>query len=141
MEPSKVHALPLTATADLVRQLQSPFFAWQYAKPMLEQSVEMLHGTHTIDDICLMIGSGSLRLWVSPGACALTEFFQTPRIKVLNVFLVGGDLGVLRLMYDEQLEPFARQNGCARITGAGRPGWSRVPSNWVHGGVYMHKDL
>jgi hypothetical protein len=117
------------------------FEAWKKAKAYLEPALVETKGTHEIDDVCLMVGSGHFTLWVGEKCAALTEFCQTPRIKSLNCFAVGGDLEELRRMEVEKLIPFAKEHGCSRITGAGRKGWARVRSDWADGGVYMHKDI
>ena len=65
------------------------------------------------------------------------------RSKVLSIFIGGGDLEELRRMRDAQLVPFAKENGCKRIIGAGRKGWERAlkDDGYQFGGIYMHKDL
>lgn len=117
------------------------FEDWAKAKDWLAKAIEETKGTHTIDDVCLMVGGGHFKLWVGDKCAALTEFTRVPRMKMLNVFAVGGDLEELRVMEIEQLIPYAKENGCDRITGAGRKGWARVRSDWTDGGVYMHKDI
>lgn len=118
----------------------SPFQQWEFAKPLLVPAIEETKGTHTIDDVCLMVGSGHFKLWTGEHSACVTEFVQMPRMKLLSVFAAGGDLDELRNM-ENDIIAFAKQSGCKRILGAGRPGWSRVPSDWVRGGVYMHKDI
>jgi hypothetical protein len=119
----------------------SVFAAWDKAKPLLEEALVETKGTHTIDDVCLMVGAGHFKLWCGEKSAAVTEFIQMPRMKILSVFICGGELEELRKMETEKLIPFAKENGCTRIIGAGRAGWSRVPSDWTRGGVYMHKDI
>ena len=101
----------------------SVFTDWDTAKPLLEPAIVETKGTHTIDDVCLMIGAGHFKLWVGKNAAAVTEFIQMPRMKVLSMFAIGGDLEELRAMVTEKLIPFAKQNGCVRVLGAGREGW------------------
>ena len=117
------------------------FEAWQKARPILEPALEEAKGTHTIDDVCLMVGKGHFTLWVGEKSAMLTEFVTFPRMKALNVFIGGGDLSELRKMEDEQLGPFAKQQGCSRITGAGRKGWTKTLPGYTFAGIYMHKDL
>ena len=117
------------------------FAAWAFAKPILEAALVETHGTHTIDDVGLMIGSGQFALWTGEKSAALTEFVVFPRMKVVNIFACGGDLIELRDILENKIVPFAKNAGCSRITGAGRRGWARTPSDWEHGGVYMYKDL
>ena len=123
------------------QKVETVFKQWDRARALLIPAVPELKGTHTIDDICLMVGAGHFRVWMGEQSVVLSEFTQTPRIKALNLFLCGGDLSELRGMLDAQIVPYARANGCTRITGAGRAGWSRVPSDWTRGGVYMHIDI
>lgn len=120
---------------------QSIFDLWAKAKPHIERAVAELHGTHTIDDIALMVGSGHLRVWVGEKSAVLTEITYTPRIKALNCFIGAGDLDELVKIRDEILTPFAKENGCVRITGAGRKGWTRALPGFEYGGIYMHKDI
>ncbi len=117
------------------------FEAWAKAKPLLEKALVEVKGTHTIDDVALMVGKGHFTLWLWDKSAALTEFVTVPRMKMLNLFIVGGDLEELREKETAELIPYAKANGCARLTGAGRPGWARVQSDWERGGVYMHKDI
>lgn len=117
------------------------FEAWGRARPYLEKALIEVKGTHSMDDVCLMVGSGHFKLWLWEKSAALTEFVTFPQMKTLNCFIVGGDLEELRQMEIEQLIPYAKANNCSRITGAGRPGWARVQSDWTKGGVYMHKDI
>lgn len=119
----------------------SIFDAWAKAKPFIELSIPELHGTHTIDDIALMVGAGHLRIWNGEKSAVLTEITRTPRIKALNCFIGGGDLEELLKIRDEKLVPFAKENDCTRITGAGRKGWSRALPGYEYGGIYMHKDI
>jgi len=117
------------------------FEMWARARPFIEPAIPELKGTHTIDDVTLMLGAGMLRLWLWPRSALLTEITLTPRVKALNCFLGGGDLDELRRMEAEQLVPFAKANGCNRITGGGRKGWKRVLPGYECGGIYMHKDI
>jgi hypothetical protein len=108
---------------------------------MLLPAIAETNGTHTEDDVLVMLLAGKAKLWMGEKTAAITEFVTYPQMRVLNVWLAGGDLEELRKMEAEQFIPFAREQGCKRITCGGRPGLSRVKSDWSRGGVFMYKDL
>ncbi len=103
-------------------------------------ALEYTNGTHTEDDVIIMILAGKLKLWEGQRSAMLTEFSQFPRMKVLNVFIGGGDLDELREM-EKQLVAHARENGCTRITGCGRLGWTKSLPGYEPGGYFMRKDI
>lgn len=117
------------------------FDAWAKAKPILEPAIVETKGTHSVDDVCLMVGLGHFTLWVWEKSALLTEFVQYPRMKVLNCFAGGGDFEELVAKRDAELVPFAQKNGCSRIVGAGRKGWEKKLPGYQFGGIYMHKDI
>jgi hypothetical protein len=118
------------------------FETWSRAREHLLDAIEQTNGTHNEDDVLLMLlnGTHGSKLWLFEKSALITEFINFPRLKALNVWLVGGDLDELRTV-EPQLIEYAKQNQCIRISGGGRFGWSRVRSDWKKAGVYMYKDL
>ena len=55
----------------------------------------------------------------------ITEVVRYPRKTALNFWLAGGDLQELKTML-APIEQWAREQGCERITLAGRRGWERT---------------
>lgn len=121
-------------------QTRSLFEIWTKCREFLLPAIEYTNGTHTEDDVIVMILSGRLKLWEGRRSAMLTEFSTFPRMKTLNVFIGGGDLDELREM-EQQLIPFAKENGCTRITGCGRLGWTKTLPGYSPGGYFMYKDL
>jgi len=119
----------------------SIFDKWAFAKPLLEKAINQCHGTHTIDDICLMVGAGHFTLWTGEKSAVLTEVTTYPKIKALNYFMVCGDLEELMHMKENIIEPTAKENGISRVQGGGRDGWARRLPGFTHGGTFMYKDL
>jgi hypothetical protein len=111
------------------------------AKPINERAIPQLQGTHTIEDIALMVGSGALHLWVGDKSAVLTEFIQFPRMKIINCFIGAGEFDEVMRLVEAKIIPFARQNGCSRLQGGGRDGWRRKLDGYSYGGIYMHKDI
>jgi hypothetical protein len=117
---------------------------WVAVREWMLPAIAETNGTHTEEDVVALLLMGKLRLWVGKSYGALTEFVTYPQFKVLNIFLVGGaqQLALSDLWSDHPaLVEYARANGCKRITLGGREGWSRTPSDWSKGGVFMYKDL
>jgi hypothetical protein len=114
---------------------------WAQCRDALLPAIAMTHGTHTEDDVLGAILTGSMKLWRKGKSGLVTEFCQFPRMKVINVFLAGGDLeDVMSLQAD--IENYGRKNGCQRATMlAARDGWLRTIDGGQKAGVYMTKDL
>lgn len=116
---------------------------WVRVRDWLNPSIEKTFGTHTEEDVFLMCATGQngSRLWVFENSCAITEFQQFPQMKVCNLFLVGGDLEEL-LSKEPEISKFAKENGCSRLTGAGRNGWKRThPDGWNFSCTALYKDI
>ncbi len=76
-------------------------------------------------------------------AAIVTEIIQYPRMRELLVWLVGSDnmKGCAREAYD-LLEAFARDSGCAVISGRLRRGWIRIGGpGWYETGPGFEKVL
>lgn len=118
----------------------SLFDQWAKAKPFIESALEYGKGTHTIDDVTLMVGAGLFKLWLGKEFAALTEFQAFPRVKCLHVFAAGGDLTELRGMEDDLIK-FAKDNRCKRITLTGRDGWLRALPGAEKMATAMYRDI
>lgn len=94
-------------------------------RPELEAAMGHNGGTHTFDDLTLMVLQGRLRLWSTANSVALTEIVEYPRQKHYHVFAAGGDLTEM-LDTIPQLEQAARDAGCCKLTLSGRRGWAKV---------------
>lgn len=82
--------------------------------------------THSIEDVERMIEDEEARLWLGEKSAAVTEIIQFPRMKVLHLWLCGGDLREITEVMLPQAEAYARVIGCTRMTTGGRIGWDRV---------------
>lgn len=94
-------------------------------RSILVEVMEHNGGTHTFDDLTIMVLQGRLRLWSTPNSIALTEIVEYPRQKHYHVFAAGGDLTEM-LDTIPQLEQAARDAGCCKLTLSGRRGWAKV---------------
>lgn len=81
-----------------------------------------LTGTHDEGDFLLMIFSGRAELITSEKTAVVVEIVNHPKLKSMNVCLLGGDL--LDLIAQEPgLEQKARSMGCKRLEFTGRDEW------------------
>lgn len=94
-------------------------------RPWIKAALERSSGTHTAADVIDGIKAGEFQLWPAERGCLVTEIFEFPQRRVLNVFLGAGDMDQLVDMHDSVVA-FARQNGCAAVRVTGRAGWARV---------------
>lgn len=108
----------------------------------IEAALKHTDGTHTFDDIAAGCYVGRFSLLAKPDGCAVLEVQIFPRKRVLNVFLLGGDLqGVLS--HEGELTEMAREAGASEITMTGRSGWERVlaPYGWAKEHVTLKRVL
>lgn len=118
----------------------SIFNDWAKAKDYIAAALEEAKGTHTIDDIALLVGAGHFKLWVGDKFAMLTELCASPRLKWVNVFAAGGDLIELQAMESDLLK-YAREQNCSRITAFGRAGWERALPGCQKMGVSFYRDI
>lgn len=118
----------MTLTADIRQTLDD----LDRFRDLLEEAMDHNGGTHTFDDLTVMVLQGRLRLWTTANSVALTEIVEYPRQKHYHVFAAGGDLDEIRATIP-LIEQAARDAGCCKMTLSGRRGWSRalVQNGWV----------
>jgi hypothetical protein len=124
----------------LFERLKETLTKWELHREKLIEAIEYTNGTHKEDDVLVAILSGALTLWADENGAVVTEIMNYPQIKVLNMFIVAGNLGLLESMEPRLIE-YAKQNGCKRITGGGRKGWTRSLPGYSEAGYFMYKDL
>lgn len=113
---------------------------WARHRPKLLEAIEYTNGTHTEDDVLAMILLGRLTLWADDAGAFVTEFIDYPRMKVVNLFLVAGERDKMWPL-EAQVVAHGKANGCKRIMGGGRRGWTRVLPEYHDGGAFMYKDI
>ena len=104
----------------------------------------LLHGgdTHTIADVVPMLYDGRAQWWQHGDGCAITEIQQTPRIRVLNCWLVAGNLRDCVALQPE-IEDWAKRQGVRRVTATGRRGWAPITERmgFEVAGIALRRDL
>lgn len=111
----------------------------------LEEALERGGGTHNfMRDIVphLAQGTGRYQLWHRNGGAIVTELIDFPNFRVVNYFLVAGELPSVLAMQPE-IDAWARTNGATRAVADGRLGWKRAlePYGWKQRSVGLYRDL
>ncbi len=105
---------------------ETPADAWARCRPFIEAALARAGGTHGIEDVATLIAQGRAHFWAGRRCAVVTEFYDYPRLKACNYWLLGGDLKEL-LRLQPAIEAWARAQGCTRMLGGGpRRGWERV---------------
>lgn len=86
--------------------------------------------THDISDVEKMIDEGDAQLWLGEKSAAVSEIIVFPKMKVLHLWLCGGDMEEITEVMLPKAVAFASERGCKRMTTAGRKGWDRVMSRY-----------
>lgn len=124
---------------------------WPQARPFIVAALvfDPVH-RYEIQDVLGELLNAKLRLWISwddekkeVEAAGVTEIVQYPRARELRIWLVGGrNMRRWGRPFAELLEQFARDMGCAVMTGGLRRGWIRVAGpGWKQTGVFFEKVL
>jgi hypothetical protein len=97
---------------------------FQKVQKILEPALEY-DNTYNIQDVADCIADGSMQLWPSSNSAVVTQVQNFPRMRVLHIFLAGGNLDELETL-TPHIQKFAEDMGCRKITLTGRKGWSRT---------------
>lgn len=108
----------------------------------LQRALDFAGGIYSVEDVVDLVKAGKMQAWHTPNSLVLSQVVPYPRKKVLNVFAVVGDMDEALSMHDE-LEAFAKEQGCEFMMMTGREGWTRVMPKWGWGkaGVTMTYPL
>jgi hypothetical protein len=97
---------------------------FQKVEQILEPALEY-DNTYNIEDVADCISNGTMQLWPTSNSAVVTQVQNFPRMKVLHIFLAGGNLEELETL-TPHIQKFAEDMGCRKITLTGRRGWSRT---------------
>jgi hypothetical protein len=97
---------------------------FQKVEKILEPALEY-DNTYNIEDVADCISNGTMQLWPTDTSAIVTQVQNFPRMKVLHIFLAGGNLEELEMLA-HHIQKFAEDMGCHKITLTGRRGWSRT---------------
>ena len=95
----------------------------------LEKALACGGRTHTLTDVVQLLEQGRAMLWQQGDGCIVTEVHQYPLRKSVHYWLVFGALRDCLALQD-QIDPWAIEQGCDLATAHGRKGWSRAAPGW-----------
>jgi len=96
--------------------------------------------THHWRDVIIGVTQGSMQLWRNKTSACVTEITDYPAMRVLHIFLAGGDIaGVVKL--EPEVEAYARLMGCTRLQMFGRNGWQKVARHWKTSNIILHREI
>ena len=103
---------------------------WPVVEPMIKSALALLNGRYSSVDIFIAIKSGEQTLWVAfdedkkVKGCCTVEIVQYPGMKCCNINVIAGE-GVNDWLEDsfKLISKYAKEYGCERMEGMGRPGW------------------
>lgn len=111
--------------------------------PRLERALAYAGHTHDFArDVVPRLIDGRAQYWWEGDGAIVTEIQRYPNFDVCHYWLVAGRLADT-LALQPRIERWARTQGCARLTGIGRPGWARVLAKYGYKpwGTAFAKDL
>ena len=115
--------------------------------PLIEEIIAASKGRMTAGDIFRLIAAGKAQLWVAETdrirAVALTEFIRFPRRQICRVWAcVGRGMDEWHPLIDE-IEAWAKAEGCDAMRHEARKGWARVlaPKGYEMTHVILEKEL
>ena len=87
--------------------------------------------THDVDDVVALVKEGKAQYWEHGDGIVVSEIHEFPKLKAIHFWLVSGDLRDCLALENDVL-PWAREQGCTIATACGREGWGRVlaPIGW-----------
>jgi len=110
---------------------------FERCKPYIEAALEYTGGTHDIIDIYEGLYKGTMQLWPAEKSCLVTEIINYPKMRVLNIFLGGGDLTEILAMHEDVVR-WAKDQGCSALNMTGRFGWKKPLAK--HGWKPIHSS-
>lgn len=102
---------------------------WKEVRPLVAKALEHDGGKWTPLDIMKAVMKGEFQLWgaIDGGikGIGVTRVAQFPQKKVCEMFLVSGKEMDQWDKYLNDIEQWAKSNGCSEISFSGRLGWLR----------------
>lgn len=91
----------------------------------LNRALRYVGYTHSLQDILDEIKAGTMQSFVSGDSWAVTCILDTPRRRVLEIFMAVGRLDNMPDL-EFQIEEFAKANGVTLLRTFGRRGWLKT---------------
>jgi hypothetical protein len=109
----------------------------------ISAALQYASGTHTFEDIAEAVSRGEMQFWPGPHSAVVTEILSTPRKRIVNFFLAGGNLAELEAM-EAPILAWAKEQGCTEALFIGRRGWERTfltRKGWTSSGMVVLEKM
>lgn len=120
---------------------------WHFAEPWVRSAVEEAALIETVDSYLARCLAQTAQLWLIRDDCvigaAITEVYDSPKGLTCAVPVVAAvGLDEIAPAFD-QIEAWAKAEGCVRLEGCGRPGWPRALKSrgWRLLSVVVEKEI
>ena len=116
---------------------------WKKSEPLLIEALHHGGDLHTIDDVFENIRTKKAIFYPLKSGVAIFTVQEYPRRRLLQIWLVGGDMDASIEGVLSGADFHAEQNGCSGIEVVGRKGWKRVLRTYGYDykNVVMIKDI
>lgn len=113
-------------------------------RSQIERALAYAGGTHTFEDVEKQYLEGRFQVWPGVDSVVITEVLDTPRIRILHVWLTAGNMDELRDLFPRIVE-WGKHVGCERAQGIGRRGWARSfltrEQGWSEAGTLFERAI
>jgi hypothetical protein len=107
----------------------------------LERALQMGHDLYTFDEIMDGIYAGKFQSFAHGDTWCVTRVYDFPRKRVLDIFLVVGNIGEFHIL-EEQVTEYAKGIGANKMTATGRLGFEGyLDRGWKKTAVVYDKEL
>jgi len=108
----------------------------------VEEALAFMGHTHSLQDVLGMIATGELQSFAEGNTWALTHIIDFPRRRVLEIFLVVGDIEEAERLHDVVIA-YGRAHGCSLVRTFGRAGWAHRAKahGWTTGMCVFMKEI
>ena len=113
---------------------------WKKVEPYIVAAAQRLKQGFSGSDILEMILEKDVHLIVGEKSAMVVEGIQTPRLRILHIWVAGGDLNELTAA-EKQFSSEWKKIGFDRISITGRSGWKRVLPSYEETAILLSKEL
>jgi len=119
---------------------------WQKALPLLDRACLRSGERYNAEDLRNLIKTGDFQLWLVMDndfavAALVTEMLYWPKLRELRMIIMVGDKMEKWLDLLPLIERYAKDIGCAKISGVARAGWGKMLKHYQKTHVFLEKDL
>ena len=101
-----------------------------------------IYGTHSWDDVKDLLRERKAQMFWNDHGAWITEVLTGPQRRILNCWVVAGELPGVMDLQDEAMT-FAREQGCEAMTATARLGWKHVARQygWKEKAMLIQREV